>query len=68
MFYSKQAGKLEDGWEGERVFWGGEKTGGEGGGEQPKSWGVKKEQPSFGNVEGRVQNDSIMCLNKSVTN
>lgn len=56
MFNSKQARQLEDWWKGERVFWGGEKTGGESGGEQPKSWGVKKQQTSFGNVKGRKLN------------
>lgn len=42
FFFLKQAGKLEDRREGERLLRGGEKAGGEGGGEQPKGRGVKK--------------------------
>lgn len=62
MFSTKQAGQLEDWREGERLFRGGEKTGGEGGGEQPKSRGVEKQRAFLGSVEGRELNDSIKSL------
>lgn len=64
--FFKQARQLEDGREGGRLFRGGEEAGGEGGGEQPKSRGVKKRQTSAGNVKGSHGNGPELRVNKDL--